>query len=146
MKKTGHEYERPPQYYDLLYAIYGERPLDRPNTVSCGLAPEAQPHDDEAAAADTTPMLSADEEEGAELSLPGTSRPGKRKRIRPRSHSERMEDLHKELLKEIKNQGEKMMEFNNKALEEHTRLETRRIQVMEDHNDLLKKISGCFQN
>ncbi|KAK3868770.1 hypothetical protein Pcinc_025808 [Petrolisthes cinctipes] len=42
IKKTGNPQVREPPRYDLLYDLYGERPLDRPQTVSCGLAPKQE--------------------------------------------------------------------------------------------------------
>ncbi|KAK3887990.1 hypothetical protein Pcinc_007949 [Petrolisthes cinctipes] len=39
IKKTGNPQVKEPPHYDLLYDLYGGRPLDRPQAVSCGLAP-----------------------------------------------------------------------------------------------------------
>ncbi|KAK3869749.1 hypothetical protein Pcinc_024977 [Petrolisthes cinctipes] len=52
--KTGNPRGKVPAHYDLFYSLYGERPLDRPQTVSCGLAPAPTMAD---------PELSQEEEE-----------------------------------------------------------------------------------
>ncbi|KAK3880061.1 hypothetical protein Pcinc_015448 [Petrolisthes cinctipes] len=39
IKKTGNPQVKEPPHYDLLYDLYGERPLDMSQTVSCGIAP-----------------------------------------------------------------------------------------------------------
>ncbi|KAK3892239.1 hypothetical protein Pcinc_003860 [Petrolisthes cinctipes] len=39
IKKTGNPQVKEPSHYDLLYYLYGERLQDRPQTVSCGIAP-----------------------------------------------------------------------------------------------------------
>ncbi|KAK3891969.1 hypothetical protein Pcinc_004156 [Petrolisthes cinctipes] len=100
--KTGNPRGKVPAHYDLLYSLYGERPLDCPQTVSCGLAPTPTMAD---------PELSQDEEEefGEQLQLPVEPK-AKWRRIRPSSHSERMEHLHTNLLEEFQKQNEFLKE------------------------------------
>ncbi|KAK3856317.1 hypothetical protein Pcinc_037353 [Petrolisthes cinctipes] len=100
--KTGNPQGKVPAHYDLLYSLYGERLLDR--LVSCGLAPTPTMAD---------PELSQDEEEevGEQLQLPVEPKE-KWRRIRPHSHSERMEHLHTNLLEEFQKQNEFLKEKN----------------------------------
>lgn len=39
ISKTGNPHVKEPPFYEMLFELYGERPLDRSHTVSCGLAP-----------------------------------------------------------------------------------------------------------
>ena len=130
--KTGNPHVKMPNYYDSLFEIYGERPLDQPHTVSCGLSPPNdrghQSHEE------------AEEEEPeavAEINIPNPPRPpAKRRKLGGLTHGEKMEELHKKILEEIREQGRREME-NQREIKEI--LKTYK-DVQEKRNDILMKI------
>ncbi|KAK3893625.1 hypothetical protein Pcinc_002538 [Petrolisthes cinctipes] len=107
VSKTGNPQVKEPPHFDLLYSLYEERPLDRPQTVSCSLQPEGE------GAATPEGQLSAEEDVGEPIQLPQQPTAAgpkvKRRRVRPPSHSERMERMHYDLMQILKEYQEKSM-------------------------------------
>ena len=121
INKTGNAPVKPLPHFDSLYAIFGEKPLDRPMTLSFGLSGEDSQEQGELS---PDPAVTLDREEeqtssdGGQVTIPDHSvRSQKRRRLRPCSHGERMEDYHLKLLNEVKEQGDKLLKNQELMLE-----------------------------
>ena len=117
--KTGNPHIKPLPHFDSLYAIYGERPLDKPRTVACGLAAEGRqevPLQD--SVEDAQDEVDTMEQEAQEVNIPEPAEVRKKpKRLRALSHSERMEQLHGKILQELKDQGERELRNQETLIE-----------------------------
>ncbi|KAK3880246.1 hypothetical protein Pcinc_010645 [Petrolisthes cinctipes] len=113
-----------PPHFDLLYSLYGERPLDRPQTISCGLQPEGE------GAATPEGQLSAEEDVGEPIQLPQqptAARPKvKRRRVGPPSHSERIERMHYNLMQTLKEYQEKSLSNQREMIETYKKAQDKR--------------------
>lgn len=98
--------------------------------MSCGLA--------QAPTMDNPELTQEEEEVGEQVQLPVEPK-AKRRSIRPPSHSERMEQLHTNLLEEIKKQNEFFKEKNDKIIETQEKLLEVYQDTQEKRTNQLKK-------
>lgn len=172
---TGAATMKQPQSYDLLCSFLAQRPLSQPQVATCGLSPTEQVSESAETVTEYTETMEESldslpslegveaaqgsvtltEERAASVSRAETpaSREGsvrgqaKRKRLRPPSHSMKMEAMVKSVLVEVKESNarieNKLTQFidNQKTIieKQDTFLQTYST-LQKDRNDILKRL------
>ena len=119
--KTGNAPVKPLPHFNALYAIFGERPLDRPITLSFGLSSEDSQEQVERSPDSAVTLDRVEEQtssDGGQINIPDHSvRSQKRRRLRLYLHGEQMESHYIKLLNEVKEQGDKLLRNQELMLE-----------------------------
>ncbi|KAK4316004.1 hypothetical protein Pmani_012804 [Petrolisthes manimaculis] len=135
VSKTGNPKVKEPPHLYLLFTLYGQRPLDRPQTVSCGLPPEG------AGAATPDGNLSAEEDVEEPVRLP--QQPAaprallKRRRVRLPTHSERM---HYSILENLQAYQKKSLKNQRNLLKCYKQSQQMYLKAQEERDALLRSI------